>query len=181
MLSRSTIDGDVLHLNVAELSGLVGRGRIIHVGAVFDSKNERLFGDIFHRIMAKQHIPYAAAVVRAAFHAQADIGHIHNVILGADVFDPRAGMATGHHGAVAFAEIVIKDPRPALRLLMKSFRAFTKPGGEIDAIISGIEEVVENQRILAIAELDAVGVIAVKGLVDQAIEGDIFDSSTITP
>jgi hypothetical protein len=90
-------------------------------------------------------------------------------------------MATGHHGAVAFAEIVIKDPRPALRLLMKSFRAFTKPGGEIDAIISGIEEVIEDQRILAIAELDAVGVIAVKGLVDQAIQGDIFDSSAITP
>lgn len=38
VLSRSTIDGHILHLNVAELSGLVGRGRIIYVGAVFDSK-----------------------------------------------------------------------------------------------------------------------------------------------
>lgn len=131
--------------------------------------------------MAEQHIPYATAVVRAAFHAQADIGHIHDVILGANFFNPCSGMATGHHGAVAFTEIVIKDPRPALRLLMKSFRAFTKPGGEIDAIIPGIKEVVENQRILAIAELHAVGVIAVKGLVNRPLSVIFFDSSAITP
>ena len=124
--------------------------------------------------MTEQHLPHATAIVGAALHAQANVGHIHDVILGANVFDPRAGMATRYHGAVAFTEIVIKNPRRALRLLMKRFRAFTKPGGKINAIISGIKEVIEDQRVFAIAELDAVGVIAVKGLMHKPIQGNIF-------
>jgi hypothetical protein len=73
---------------------------------------------------------------------------------------------------VSFAKVVVEDPRALHGRLAPCFGAHA--GGEVDAVVAGVEEVVEHQAAAAVAELDAVRVVDVVRLVDDPIDDDIL-------
>ncbi|MNV25075.1 hypothetical protein D3C71_1161580 [compost metagenome] len=72
-------------------------------------------------------------------------------------------MTASNDHAVALAEEVVEDPGIFLGLLLLRF--CTSAGREVDAVITGVEEVVEHHRAATVGEFDTVTVVGVVGLV----------------